>query len=307
MGLDLQGSWGPRKLMLLGIVAACLLAVPASIIALAGKTAMVPTPRPKPLDLVTPPFVIPIEARLAQIPLPPPKPPELRMALAALPLRDSFGAGSDESEPVAKALPLPKAFGKWPRAKVEEARKACQRLLKDVDVTYKVGKSIGRSGGCGIAYPLEVSAIDGVKISPPATLNCRMVAALNRWLETEIQPSARRQLGARVVGIENASSYACRRRNNASSGKMSEHALGNALDIAEFRFEKKARIAVVGSWAGFQATVPASRRSQFLRQARKGACKHFNTVLGPGSDVFHKTHFHVDLMKLRPGRGKYCH
>ena len=299
-------SGRPRSLVSLGIVAVCLLAAPASIIAVAGKSSMVPTPRPKPPDPTPPPYVMPIEARLADIPMPPPKPPELRMALASLSVVQTFAVPGDEAKPKAKPLPLPKSLGKWPKSKVEDARKTCERQLRNIEVAYKLQKPIGRPGGCGIAYPLEVSAIDGVKISPPATLNCRMVAALHRWLATDIQPAARRQLGASVIGIENASSYACRRRNNASAGKMSEHALGNALDIAEFKFEKKARIAVVGGWAGFQGSVPASRRSKFLRQARKGACAHFNTVLGPGSDVFHKTHFHVDLMKLRPGRGKYC-
>ena len=33
-----------------------------------------------------------------------------------------------------------------------------------------------------------------------------------------------------------ASAYACRRRNNASSGKMSEHAFANALDISTLIF-----------------------------------------------------------------------
>lgn len=36
---------------------------------------------------------------------------------------------------------------------------------------------------------------------------------------------------------------------------------------------------------------------------RKGACGTFNTVLGPGSDRFHRDHLHFDTAR---GRGPYC-
>jgi hypothetical protein len=52
---------------------------------------------------------------------------------------------------------------------------------------------------------------------------------------------------------------------------------------------------------------PRAERGNFLRSVRKDSCAYFNTVLGPGSDRYHKDHFHVDLMPLRPGRFKMCH
>ena len=33
----------------------------------------------------------------------------------------------------------------------------------------------------------------------------------------------------------------------------------------------------------------------FLHEAHAGACQYFTTVLGPGADVFHYNHIHLDL------------
>jgi hypothetical protein len=109
-----------------------------------------------------------------------------------------------------------------------------------------------------------------------------------------------------VAGIRNASSYACRRRNNASNGKLSEHARANALDIAAFDFSKKTQITVAGGGTGLLQKIGLSAKGNFTTAVRKSACGYFNTVLGPGADRYHGDHFHVDLMKLRPGRFKMC-
>jgi hypothetical protein len=87
---------------------------------------------------------------------------------------------------------------------------------------------------------------------------------------------------------------------------LSEHALGNAIDIADFRFSNRMEASVAGQWSGAAKGLSVTSRNSFFKRTRAGACKHFNTVLGPGSDPFHKDHYHLDLMKLRPGRGKYC-
>jgi hypothetical protein len=110
-----------------------------------------------------------------------------------------------------------------------------------------------------------------------------------------------------VTEIRNASAYACRRRNNARSGKLSQHAKANALDVASFAFSNRSEITMKGKSTGLLEMIGLSRNNGFLKSVRKGACKYFNTVLGPGSDAFHKDHMHLDLMKLRPGRFKMCH
>jgi hypothetical protein len=237
------------------------------------------------------------------VPVPRRKPfGQLRFAMAAAPnliLSESdVGAGF--------ALPRIKTYGNWPKNSVLAARERCEKVLRGLDVEFKSRDPIGNSSGCGVAYPLSVSAIAGVQITPAATLNCDMVKAVHKWITEVVQPTAKREFNTRLVGLQNASSYACRRRNNATKGKLSEHALGNALDIAEFKFSNRVEASVAGGWNGATRGLSITNRGSFMKTSRKGACTYFNTVLGPGSDPFHKDHFHLDLMKLRPGRGKYC-
>ena len=78
--------------------------------------------------------------------------------------------------------------------------------------------------------------------------------------------------------------------NGQAGGKISEHAFGNALDIAGFRLADGRRITVVHDWTRGEAQDQA-----FLRDVHAGACTSFTTVLGPGYNAFHYNHIHVDL------------
>jgi hypothetical protein len=204
------------------------------------------------------------------------------------------------------ALPRLRSYGNWPKTAVADARERCEKLLRGLDVEFKPKDPIGDSSGCGVAYPLSVSEIAGVRLTPAATINCSMVAGLHKWITEVAQPAAKHDFHTRLVGLQIASSYACRRRNSAATGKLSEHAKGNAIDIADFKFSNRVEASVAGGWNGGSRGLSITNRGSFMKSTRKGACTYFSTVLGPG-DPFHKDHYHLDLMKLRPGRGKYCH
>jgi hypothetical protein len=203
-------------------------------------------------------------------------------------------------------LPRLRSYGNWAKSAVGAARERCEKVLRGLDVELKAKEPIGDSNGCGIAYPVSVSKVAGVRLTPAPTLNCGMVAALHRWITEVAQPAARLEFNTRLVGLQIAASYACRRRNSAATGKLSEHATGNAIDIADFRFSNRVEASVAGGWNGASRGLSITNRGSFMKSTRKGACTYFNTVLGPGADPFHKDHYHLDLMKLRPGRGKYC-
>ncbi|WP_162918287.1 extensin-like domain-containing protein [Taklimakanibacter deserti] len=212
-------------------------------------------------------------------------------------------------KPIVSAAPLrawPKGTGAWPRADVLTARAACERMLQGLDIIWRPDQPIGEPGGCGTPAPIAIAEVAQIRIDPPATVGCDFAKALHGWLSQSVQPLAKKQVGANVIGIRNASSYACRRRNNASSGKLSEHAKANALDIAAFDFSRKAQITVAGGTGGLLQKIGLSGKGNFMKAVRKSACQYFNTVLGPGADRHHGDHFHVDLMKLRPGRFKMC-
>ena len=54
-----------------------------------------------------------------------------------------------------------------------------------------------------MSSPIKVSAFrDGaVAVAPPATINCPMTAALDRWMGGPVQQAGRRYFGQPVVGI----------------------------------------------------------------------------------------------------------
>ena len=201
----------------------------------------------------------------------------------------------------------PNDMGAWPRTEVLAARAACERMLDGLDIIWRPDQPIGEPDGCGTPAPIAIAEVAQIRIDPPATVNCGFASALHGWLSQSVQPQAKKLVGAGIIGIRNASSYACRRRNNARSGKLSEHAKANALDIAAFDFGRKAQITVAGSDGGLLQKIGLSGKGNFMKAVRKSACQYFNTVLGPGTDPYHGDHFHVDLMKLRPGRFKMCH
>ena len=144
-----------------------------------------------------------------------------------------------------------------------------------------------------------VNAVGAVAVKPTATLACPIVSVLDRWLADSVQPAAQRWFGARVVEIKQISAYSCRGMNGNPSAHISEHAFGNALDIAAFTLADGRRISVKDGWKGMP------EEQGFLRDVQAGACQQFNTVLAPGSNRFHYDHIHVDLMR-RSSRRIIC-
>jgi len=151
----------------------------------------------------------------------------------------------------------------------------------------------------GPAQGNAVAALGPVAVRPAATLACPIVSALDRWLADSVQPAATRWFGARVVEIKQISAYSCRGMNGNASAHISEHAFGNALDIAAFTLADGRRITVKDGWRGLP------EEQGFLRDVQAAACQQFSTVLAPGSNAYHYDHIHVDLMR-RASRRVVC-
>jgi hypothetical protein len=148
----------------------------------------------------------------------------------------------------------------------------------------------------GPARGNPVSSFGPVTLKPTATLACPIVSALDRWLADAIQPAAMRWFGARVVEIKQISAYSCRGMNGNPRAHISEHAFGNALDIAGFTLADGRYISVQKGWKGLP------EEQGFLRDVQGAACREFTTVLAPGANVYHYNHIHVDLMRRASGR-----
>lgn len=165
-------------------------------------------------------------------------------------------------------------------------------------------RSVEGPGICGVEQPFTVTAGSGgaVAFSAPAILDCPMVAGTDRWIDGTVQPAAYALFGQPVVSLTIAGSYACRGRNGASKGPLSEHAFANALDVSAFTLADGRTITVLDGWGG------AGDEQTFLRAAHRGACTTFSTVIGPDGDRHHRDHLHLDLARYgRQGKiHRYC-
>jgi hypothetical protein len=147
--------------------------------------------------------------------------------------------------------------------------------------------------------PQVTGAIGPVELKPAATLACPIVSALDQWIAGSVQPAALRWFGQPVVEIKQISAYSCRGMNGQAGAPISEHAFGNALDIAAFTLADGRQVVVQKSWNG------SPEEQGFLHDVQGAACQQFTTVLAPGSNRFHYNHIHVDLMR-RATRRQIC-
>lgn len=151
----------------------------------------------------------------------------------------------------------------------------------------------GRLKGCGIPAPVRVTAIAGVTLSQPATLNCQAAKALKKWVNRSVKPTVGR-LGGGVASLKVLSHYSCRTRNSKPGAKLSEHARGNAIDIAAINLANGVSLTVLKGWRD-------RVQSRILKAVHKDACGTFKTVLGPNADRYHQDHFHLDVARYRGG------
>jgi hypothetical protein len=144
--------------------------------------------------------------------------------------------------------------------------------------------------------PVRTRPAGPVSVTPAATLACPLVSVLDHWIDTAVQPAALRWFGQPVVEIKQISAYSCRGMNGNPNASISEHAFGNALDIAVFTLADGRKIVVKTGWHG------APEEQGFLHDVQGAACDRFTTVLAPGADAYHYDHMHVDLMRRASGR-----
>ena len=99
-------------------------------------------------------------------------------------------------------------------------------------------KEIDGRGACGITHPLQISAFAAgyIAVTPTAEVGCPIADAVDRWLRESVEPAAMAWFGQSVTGIKQIDDYTCRTRNSVHGAKMSEHAYGNALDVAGDHF-----------------------------------------------------------------------
>lgn len=174
---------------------------------------------------------------------------------------------------------------------------SCRKRLDTLGAEFQNETSLASPDGCSLPYPVSLRTLaPGISLDPPATMDCAMAEAASRFVAGQVQKTVGATYGKGVKSVGQASAYVCRPRNGTT--KFSEHAFGNALDIATITLDDGTALTV--------GDVTDAKAMAVLGEIRKAACGPFKTVLGPGSDADHATHLHVDLAPRRNG-ALYCH
>lgn len=180
-------------------------------------------------------------------------------------------------------------------AALRENPAECRAVLERSGVAFTALPAAGE-GECRREDRTVLGDMPFAPEAPAAT--CAVGAGLVLWLRQGVQPAARELLGSPVARIEHFGAYSCRRMYGRDNGQWSEHATGNALDVAAFMLEDGRRVSVVRDWTG------QGDKAAFLRRARDEACEVFGTVLSPDYNAAHADHLHFD--QTARGFGGVC-
>lgn len=182
----------------------------------------------------------------------------------------------------------------------ERAEDSADRIYQAACPALLSGRIVGdmvpplAEGDCGLQSPITVGAlvVNGREIALSGTpvTNCAMATTLADWAEA-VDAYAVAALDTRIESLSTGPGYTCRLRNGAETGFVSEHALGNAVDITAITLANGESITVLDDWSA----TPVLDAAKFLGFAHGAACGRFTTVLGPAANADHEDHFHFDL------------
>ncbi len=270
-------------------------------------------PAPAPRDTVTEakrpepkPETIP---EAAQNPAPPaekPAPEIEQPSSTGTPVEEAAPA---EAAPADDTAPAPEPEPEQPpqRDSLRESdfdHSACLLTLFTLGAEYAEIPEISEPDNrdCGIARPIRITQIlPGVSLQGEPVMRCDTARHLAFWLRDFVRPATEMLPGApQLREIAPGSTYQCRGViGTQSTANVSEHALGNALDIAAFHFDDGSNLTIAPRADSGDLT------EAFQAAIRATACLYFTTVLGPGANAAHDDHLHLDI-KARKGGYRLC-
>ncbi|WP_110686460.1 extensin family protein [Salinicola aestuarinus] len=168
-------------------------------------------------------------------------------------------------------------------------RDGCLAALNTApQVSYAPLEDYTPVAGCPLENVVRL-ARTGVTFNASFVATCPMALAWTMFERHELQPLAERTFGQRVASVQHYGSFACRNIYHRKNARRSDHATASALDVAAFRLADGRRIGLLEDWEGDDDA------SRFLKEAQKGACHYFGTVLGPDYNAAHANHFHLGM------------
>jgi len=180
----------------------------------------------------------------------------------------------------------------------ENARQ-CLAGLKSKSVRFAGLPNKTFDGGCRMIDTIKVMDF-GIAATNMGAMTCPLASTFTDWARYAVVPAAKRYLGSEVVKIETMGTFNCRAIAGSRSGRLSEHAFANAIDVSAFVLRDGRRISLLNGWRG------SPEERAFLRRLHQSACKRFGTVLGPDYNAAHANHFHFDMAKSMRNGTAFC-
>lgn len=171
---------------------------------------------------------------------------------------------------------------------VLDSNAACLANLDQHHVIYDRVKDWSEPGGCGIQGAIRVKR-DATEWSRATLMACALESTLYTYETTVLIPAAQRYFHHNVRRVLNMGAYNCRAERSEHADRLSQHALGRAIDISGFELDDGTTISVLKDWRG------KGERSEFLHEVAKGACGVFSVVITPNQNALHRDHIHVDI------------
>lgn len=169
----------------------------------------------------------------------------------------------------------------------------CHADLTAAEVKFTPLPDKDYGGGCALAGTVQLLDV-GVPIGGIKGMRCELASGFIGWLRFGVAPASFQLLGSELVRVETFGTYACRNvvGNMAGTGKLSGHAIANAVDVSGFVLADGRRITVRDSW---HSSDPQVR--EFWQTIRRSACRRFGTVLSPEYNAAHHDHLHLEMDK----------
>jgi hypothetical protein len=182
-----------------------------------------------------------------------------------------------------QAALIPRALPKDTARK--DDTESCFQELRAIGAKFTVAAATVNYGKCKVENPVNLRSVtvkqNAIKLPEAPLLNCKFALQFSKWLSESGAPILSAQLDSPIERISTGPGFECRGRNGDGTAKVSEHGYGNAVDISTFRL-RDGRTLNVGD-------------STLLPGVRASACGYFTTVLGPGANAAHASHFHFDM------------
>ena len=201
------------------------------------------------------------------------------------------------TEPIQVAAPAPPP----PPPPIVDPDTQCRADLAAMHVDFAALNTFGE-GRCAIENPVRLSS-GPIALSRPGVVSCDMARTLVRFEKDVLAPLARKYFGQTIKRIDHYGTYDCRSRRTETAqnskqnpnlgssrgGRLSEHAMGRAIDFAGVELADGRIISVKHDWRAGGAS------ANFLHDLARQSCSVFNVVLTPNHDRLHQDHIHMDV------------